>query len=165
MRFVSNFKYTVKDFVSHDLLHESDHSSLAEIGADSEGSFDSHCDQTMVGFVQDMPKDGTHADGDLRNMKTMCFHAKQTQCLAIEKTKPEIILSEWAGEMQKYSKIVYHNKTERESKPAQKVERINHHLGHKPSDKMDLLISWINSAGLGWKADACKLQEHHQDYC
>lgn len=67
--------------------------------------------------------------------------------------------------MQKYSKIVYHNKTERESKPAQKVERINHHLGHKPSDKMDLLISWINGAGLGWKADACKLQEHHQDYC
>ena len=30
---------------------------------------------------------------------------------------------------------------------------------------MDLLISWINSAGFGWKADACKLQEHHQDYC
>ena len=29
---------------------------------------------------------------------------------------------------------------------------------------MDLLISTINSADLGWKASTCKLQKHHADY-
>ena len=29
---------------------------------------------------------------------------------------------------------------------------------------MDLLISSINSADLGWKASTCKLQKHHKDY-
>lgn len=29
---------------------------------------------------------------------------------------------------------------------------------------MDLLISTINNADLGWKASTCKLQKHHSDY-
>jgi len=29
---------------------------------------------------------------------------------------------------------------------------------------MDLLISTINSADLGWKASTCKLQKHHANY-
>jgi hypothetical protein len=42
--------------------------------------------------------------------------------------------------------------------------RSNAHLEHKPSDHMDLLISTINGADLGWKADTCKLQKHHHEY-
>lgn len=42
--------------------------------------------------------------------------------------------------------------------------RSNLHLEHVPSDEMDLLISTINKADLGWKASTCKLQKHHQDY-
>ena len=38
------------------------------------------------------------------------------------------------------------------------------HLEHKPSDEMDLMISAINEADLGWKADTCKYQKHHQLY-
>jgi hypothetical protein len=30
-------------------------------------------------------------------------------------------------------------------------------LEDKPSDEMDLLISAINAADLGWKANTCKL--------
>jgi hypothetical protein len=30
------------------------------------------------------------------------------------------------------------------------------HLEHKPSDAMDLMISAVNKADLGWKADVCK---------
>ena len=29
---------------------------------------------------------------------------------------------------------------------------------------MDLLISAVNRANLGWKADTCKLQKHHPEY-
>jgi len=32
----------------------------------------------------------------------------------------------------------------------------NLHLEHKPSDETDLLISAVNEADLGWKADVCK---------
>ena len=42
--------------------------------------------------------------------------------------------------------------------------RTNLHLEHKPSDEMDLLISTLNDADLGWKADTCKLQKHHAKY-
>ena len=38
------------------------------------------------------------------------------------------------------------------------------HLEHKPSDEMDLLISAVNAADLGWKADVCKYQKHHPNY-
>lgn len=38
------------------------------------------------------------------------------------------------------------------------------HLEHKPSDANDLLISAINEADLGWKADVCKYQKHHEKY-
>jgi hypothetical protein len=38
------------------------------------------------------------------------------------------------------------------------------HLEHKPSDEIDLLISSVNEADLGWKADVCKYQKHHANY-
>lgn len=43
-------------------------------------------------------------------------------------------------------------------------KRVNMHLEHKPSDEMDLMISAINDADLGWKADTCKYQKHHELY-
>lgn len=49
-------------------------------------------------------------------------------------------------------------------KSNKKNKRSNLHLEHVPSDEMDLLISTINSADLGWKASTCKLQKHHKDY-
>ena len=36
-------------------------------------------------------------------------------------------------------------------------DKTNMHAAHKPSDEMDLLITAINKANLGWKADTCKL--------
>lgn len=49
-------------------------------------------------------------------------------------------------------------------KSNKKNKRSNLHLEHVPSDEMDLLISTINQADLGWKASTCKLQKHHKDY-
>lgn len=43
-------------------------------------------------------------------------------------------------------------------------KKTNLHMDHVPSDEMDLLISMVNSEELGWKADECKLQKHHEMY-
>ena len=43
-------------------------------------------------------------------------------------------------------------------------KRVNMHLEHKPSDEMDILISAVNAADLGWKADVCKYQKSHPNY-
>jgi hypothetical protein len=43
-------------------------------------------------------------------------------------------------------------------------KRFNLHLAHKPSDATDLLISAVNEADLGWKADVCKYQKTHPNY-
>jgi len=37
-------------------------------------------------------------------------------------------------------------------------------LEHVPTDETDLLISTINAMDLGWKADVCKYQKHHENY-
>ena len=39
------------------------------------------------------------------------------------------------------------------------------HHEYKPSDRNDVIIQTINDANLGWKADSCKLQKHHAQYC
>lgn len=44
-------------------------------------------------------------------------------------------------------------------------KRFNAHAEHVPTDETDLLISTINGMeGLGWKADTCKYQKHHESY-
>lgn len=40
-------------------------------------------------------------------------------------------------------------------------KRQNMHQEHRPSDEMDLLISAVNEADLGWTADVCKYQKNH----
>jgi len=55
IRFVANFKYTVKDEISKDLLHDPNLAKLNQYSTESEEAFDSRCDQTMIGFVQDIP--------------------------------------------------------------------------------------------------------------
>ena len=42
--------------------------------------------------------------------------------------------------------------------------RYNAHHEHVASDKSDLLISTINGLNIGWKADTCKYQTHHEKY-
>jgi hypothetical protein len=47
-------------------------------------------------------------------------------------------------------------------KPQAHSKRSNPHHDHVPSDEMDLLISTINELDLGWYADTCKHQKHHE---
>mmetsp|Transcript_8594 Transcript_8594/g.13307 ORF Transcript_8594/g.13307 Transcript_8594/m.13307 type:complete len:180 (+) Transcript_8594:557-1096(+) len=119
----------------------------------------------------------------MKAFKTQCFYARQTAHYSVEKTK-----SFEMENTQKFSKIVEHNssasqdlvttiegkniliqkfkadlskKMNSTKKPS---DRTNLHLDHAPSDEMDLLISTLNEADLGWKADTCKLSKSHSKY-
>lgn len=129
----------------------------------------------MVGFVQEMSTEGAPTADSMSNFKAVCFFANQTSKFKVETSK-EID----AGSKQKFSEILKHDHLaskdlliEKVDKSASKSEkkkvkkaskRSNLHLEHKPSDEMDLLISTLNDAELGWKADTCKLQKHHSKY-
>ena len=45
-----------------------------------------------------------------------------------------------------------------------KAPRKNFHLEHVPSDEMDLLITSVNNADVGFKLDTCKLQKNHDQF-
>ena len=45
-----------------------------------------------------------------------------------------------------------------------KGPRKNFHLEHVPSDEMDLLITSVNEADVGFKLDTCKLQKNHNKF-
>ena len=53
MRFLANFKYTIKDEIAKSSGKPSQLMQTYEtLKTGDYGKFDSHCDQTMVGFVQ-----------------------------------------------------------------------------------------------------------------
>lgn len=134
--------------------------------------FDSQCGKTMVGFVQNIPSK-TGMSYSLANHKVQCFHATQEKHYDIEKTKAYN-----TGKV-KYNKIISHHQITPENiageipnnqvnaqvfRKANQKTRQNLHLEHEPSDEMDLLISAVNDADLGWKADTCKYQKTHAKY-
>jgi hypothetical protein len=73
LRFVANFKYEVRTNITKDPRHDFKH--LKSIVKDTEDSakfnFDSLCDQTMIGFVQDMSK-----TGEMDKHHITCFYGK-----------------------------------------------------------------------------------------
>ena len=107
----------------------------------------------------------------MQQHKIQCFHGEQVKHYNIEKTKA------YNNGKVKYNKIIEHqyvppvNLQQSVPKPAasshvqiKRNKRHNMHLEHKPSDEMDLMISAVNDADLGWKADTCKYQKTHPKY-
>jgi len=80
---------------------------------------------------------------------------KYNKIISHHEIKPEHI----QGETPNDSNLTLTKKNRRAAK-----KRANLHLEHEPSDEMDLLISSVNEADLGWKADVCKYQKHHALY-
>ena len=56
-RFVANFRYNAKTTLSADPLNDWQ-LNFVELHSGDYGSFDSKCDETMVGFVQSIPSAG-----------------------------------------------------------------------------------------------------------
>lgn len=109
--------------------------------------------------------------------QAQCFHAARAQKYNYEETKEVITpkmkenviiakhkvtpLNLLEGDVKKQSAS---QASEPSFKKTRARKRVNMHLEHKPSDEMDLMISAINSMDLGWKADTCKYQKHHENY-
>ena len=57
IRFLANFRYSVKPDISDDPISDGDQSEspLFNLGTADYDKFDSVCDKTMVGFVQNIP--------------------------------------------------------------------------------------------------------------
>jgi hypothetical protein len=71
LRFLANFKYTVKPEISQDPTQDgADEFSTLKTGDYSK--FDTQCDKTMIGFVQTMPKKSSEK-GTMSSHKTTCF--------------------------------------------------------------------------------------------
>ena len=73
LRFVANFKYEIKTNITNNPMH--DYKKLTQVVKDTEDgakfNFDSICDQTMVGFVQDLSK-----TGHMEKHHITCFYGK-----------------------------------------------------------------------------------------
>jgi hypothetical protein len=187
VRFVTNFRYNVLDSISKDPVGDGA-GAFSSIKAGSYGSFDSKCNETMVGFVQTM-----HGKGSLENHTVQCFYGKQTKHYDIQHSV-EVL----EGEGSKIAKIQGENGAsnsvaqivqdafnndgpadeeeiqieadvqtsafQRESHKRKSHKRFNAHHAHVASDENDVLINAINTLDLGWKADTCKYQKQHANY-
>lgn len=70
LRFLANFRYNIKSDISANPVGD-DISKFTDISNGSEESFDSKCDQTMVGIVQE-----SGANDSMKAMKSTCFFAQ-----------------------------------------------------------------------------------------
>lgn len=80
MRFISNFRYNIKNGLSQDPLQDGA-SKFDSLKTDDYGSFESKCNESMVGFVQSI-----HGQGSMKSHKAQCFYAKQVKHFDIEKS-------------------------------------------------------------------------------
>ena len=118
----------------------------------------------------------------MKSHKAQCFYGKQTKAFNIQKSVEEV------DDAVKIDRIVEKNGAAKQVSASSKAQvegeedvddgpadeenvflrlshkRYNAHHEHVPSDENDLLIETINSMDLGWKADTCKYQKHHEKY-
>ena len=82
-----------------------DLSKLSDLTTGSEEAFDSVCDSTMVGYLQEDYNSSKDSKESMRNFQATCFFAQQNQHYDIEQTKPV----EEGEKKLKFNKIVKHN--------------------------------------------------------
>lgn len=84
LRFLSNFKYTVKPTISKDPTQDGAE-EFVSLKTGDYNKFDSHCDKTMVGFVQEIPRI-KNAQHTMAQHKVSCFWGEQETHYDMEKT-------------------------------------------------------------------------------
>ena len=162
MRFISNFRYNIKDKFTKDPVADG-YMKFSEIKAGDYDSFDSRCDQSMVGFVQQVG-----GNGSMKNHNVQCFYAEQVEHYNIEKSELQedeegvkidrIVQKNGAGSLSQETDTSASAEQADDDDIFAKTshKRMNAHHEHVPSDETDLLIEAINNLDLGWKADTCK---------
>lgn len=82
-----------------------DLSKLSDLTTGSEEAFDSACDQTMVGYVQEDYTNSKNSQESMKNFHATCFFGQQVQKYDIEQTK---IVEEGEKKL-KFNKIIKHD--------------------------------------------------------
>ena len=72
MRFISNFRYNLKEKLSKDPLH-TNVKTFEDLEVGEYHKFNSICNETMIGFVQQV-----NGSDNLKKLRVQCFHGKQT---------------------------------------------------------------------------------------
>jgi hypothetical protein len=85
LRFIANFKYSVKPEISQDPTKDGQDEFLS-LKAGDYNKFDTHCDKTMIGFVQTMPSIKTNEVYTMQNHRIQCFYGEQEAHYDMEKT-------------------------------------------------------------------------------
>ena len=183
MRFITNFRYNIKPSISKDPLADGS-STFEGTQTGDYASFNSVCSETMVGFVQQVHG---ASGSSMKSHKAQCFYGKQTKSFNIEKSVEEVngavkidrIVEKNGSAKDSSSVISKAQVSENDEEVADESgsppdeenvflrtshKRYNAHHEHVPSDETDLLIQTINEMDLGWKADTCKYQKHHENY-
>lgn len=75
-RFITNFRYNLKESVLANPL-SGDTSKLGELSTGSEEAFDSDCQSTMVGYVEDDYTNSLKSGESMKNFKATCFFGQQ----------------------------------------------------------------------------------------
>jgi hypothetical protein len=81
---LANFRYDAKSTLTNDPTKDAEQLMLSDLHTSDQGSFDSVCGQTMVGFVQQKSEESTMTEHQVQ-----CFFAKQNKSLDIENTFEE----------------------------------------------------------------------------
>ena len=84
LRFLANFKYSVKPEISREPTADGP-AEFTALQTGDYGKFDSQCDKTMVGFVQNMPT-VTHKSFSMTEHEVACFYGEQETHYDMEKT-------------------------------------------------------------------------------
>lgn len=140
-----------------------------------EGTLQNHKVQCFVGkqtkhYDIQHSKEDTSLDGTriayIEKVSSLAEQTKQSESDAkeakTEKTETADAPADDANVMIKETTQV--NTFLREGNKRKSHSRYNAHHAHVASDENDLLIDTINSLDLGWKADTCKYQKHHEKY-
>ena len=85
LRFLANFKYSVKDDISKDPTKDGA-DEFAFLKAGDYNKFDTHCDKTMIGFVQTMPSVKSNEVFTMNKHRVQCFYGVQSTHYDMEKT-------------------------------------------------------------------------------
>ena len=85
LRFISNFKYSVKPQISEDPTKDGANEFISLKTGDY-NKFDTQCDKTMVGFVQKMASKNKDAPGSYEKHEIQCFWGQQDTHYDMEKT-------------------------------------------------------------------------------
>jgi hypothetical protein len=85
LRFLTNFKYSVKPDISTDPTKDGA-DEFQSLKTGDYNKFETHCDKTMVGFVQTIPAIKTNDVHTMKDHKIQCFYGVQTTHYDMEKT-------------------------------------------------------------------------------